>query len=91
MSLYSTFVVPDGVKPLNLSEQTNLAECIPKLCKQAQEAVYLLIAEHARICEGYNFEPLEENEPYDGEFDVKKFDPVLQYILARFVQQQSRE
>ena len=90
-SLYHTLNRDVDSKKLSLKQKKELVKEANNLDENGKEAFLMLVCEHARINDDYNF--LKKKVlPYNGVskngdiiFEINKFPPQLCYILIKFL------
>jgi len=89
--LYQTLISSEKDLPLSEEEQKNLMERIKNSSYETREAIFMIICEHAKIHEEFNYDPENISLPYEIKtgrnkvtIDLKNIPVELQRILLRF-------
>jgi len=90
--LYQTLTVtPIPKKDITLKQKKILKNNLNKIGASQGKAIFMLILEHAKICDDFIYDPSDAKIPYTGEienadilFKLEKFPKELRWVLWRF-------
>ena len=91
--LYQTLNKNIPRKDITSTQKTLILEKLNKLTIDQIEAVVMLVCEHGRVHNDFDYDPENVNLPYEGvhsknsvTFDLKKIPIPLRWILLKFIE-----